>query len=94
MPNPDLKPEYATNYEFGYKDVLFKKITVEANAFYSDVSDYILLVNTTIPDPYYPGKVYQQNQNVGNVNFYGVELAVSGQILTCLKGGMNYTHLQ
>ena len=94
LPNPDLKPEYATNYEFGYKDVLFKKITVEANAFYSDVSNYILLVNTAIPDPYYPGRVYQQNQNVGNVNFYGVELAVSGQILPCLKGGINYTYLQ
>ncbi len=94
LPNPDLRPEYATNYEFGYKDVLFKKITVEANAFYSGVSNYILLVNTTIPDPYYPGKVYQQNQNVGNVNFYGLELAASGQILPWLKGGMNYTHLQ
>ncbi len=94
LPNPDLKPEHSTNYEVGWKELLFKKITVEANAFYNDVNDYILLVGTTTPIPGSPGKFFNQNVNVGDVELYGLELAMSGQLLPCLKGGMTYTYLQ
>jgi len=92
LPNPDLNAERSINYEIGYKEVLFKRITVEANVFYSDVSDFILF--KTIPDPDNPGMTINQNQNIGNIRQYGVELGVSGQILSCLKGGFNYTHIQ
>lgn len=86
IPNPDLSPESSINYEIGYKDVFFKRITVEANFFYSQVSDFILQV--TLPSGKY------QNQNIGDVDQYGIELGVSGQILDSLKGGMNYTYIQ
>lgn len=92
LPNPDLKPERAINYEVGYKHLLFNRLTVEANVFYSDVSDFILFKK--IPDPANPGLTLNQNQNIGDINQYGVELGVSGQILTCLKGGINYTYIQ
>lgn len=92
LPNPDLSPERSINYEIGYRDLLFKRLTIEANVFFSDVSDFILF--KTIPDPDNPGKNIDQNQNVGNIRQYGVELGVSGQILSCLKGGFNYTHIQ
>lgn len=92
LPNPFLQPEKATNYEVGYKDLLFGRATVEATAFYDDVHDYILDVPTGIAAP--QGGVYYENENVGHVHFSGVELGLSEQILPCLKGGMNYTYLQ
>jgi len=92
LPNPDLQPESAVNYEFGYKDLLFNKITVEANAFYSNVSDFILY--KTIPDPSNPRYNINQNQNIGDIHQYGIELGASGYLLSCLKGGVNYTYIQ
>ena len=92
IPNPELKPEQSLNYELGYKDLLFKNIVVETNLFYSQVRDFVLY--KTIPDPTNPKITTHQNQNVGEVNQYGVELGVSGNILECLKGGFNYTYLQ
>jgi iron complex outermembrane recepter protein len=92
LPNPDLQPEESVNYEVGYKGNIFKRFTAEANLFYSDVSDYILL--KTIPDPSNPGKTVKQNQNIGDISQYGVELGLSGQILTSLNGGISYTYIQ
>ena len=92
LPNPDLQPEESINYEIGYQDLLFKKLTVEINFFYSKVSDFILF--KTIPDPADPTKTLNQNQNIGKINQYGIELGMSGQILDCLKGGFNYTYIQ
>ncbi|MEN6440105.1 MAG: TonB-dependent receptor [Syntrophobacter sp.] len=92
LPNPDLQPESSVNYEFGYKDLVFNKITVEANAFYSNVSDFILF--KTIADPDNPGSKINQNQNIGDIHQYGIELGASGYLLSCLKGGVNYTYIQ
>ncbi|MGV8075600.1 MAG: TonB-dependent receptor plug domain-containing protein [Syntrophobacteraceae bacterium] len=92
LPNPDLEPEESLNYELGYKDLLLKKFTVEANVFYSDVKDFI--ISKTVPDPDNPGKTLYRNENIGDVKQYGVEVGVSGQILNCLKGGFNYTYIQ
>jgi iron complex outermembrane receptor protein len=92
IPNPDLKPEKSINYEFGYKDILFKNLMLEANLFYSQVTDFILF--KTVQDPTNPKKTTNQNQNIGKVNQYGLELGLSGKILECLKGGFNYTYLQ
>jgi iron complex outermembrane receptor protein len=92
LPNPDLQPEESINYEVGYKGNIFKRFTAEANLFYNDVSDYILL--KTIPDPSNPAKTINQNQNIGDINQYGVELGLSGQILASLNGGISYTYIQ
>jgi iron complex outermembrane receptor protein len=91
LPNPDLDPEESINYEIGYQQTIFKKFLVETNLFYYDIDDYIL--SATIADPDNAGKTLKQNQNIGNVEQYGVELGVSGQILSNLKGGVNYTYL-
>jgi iron complex outermembrane receptor protein len=91
LPNPGLDPEESINYEIGYQQTIFKKFLVETNLFYYDIDDYILAA--TIADPSNAGKTLKQNQNIGNVEQYGVELGVSGQILSNLKGGVNYTYL-
>jgi iron complex outermembrane receptor protein len=92
LPNPDLKAEKAINYEAGYLGLFFKKITFETNVFFSDITDFILY--KTVPDPSNPGKTVNQNQNIGNIYQYGAEFGISGQLLTSLKGGINYTYLQ
>lgn len=92
IPNPDLDPERSINYEIGYKHTFDERVTVEANLFYNDVRDYILF--KTVDDPKNPGKRINQNQNIGEVNMYGVELGVDAQIFDPLRGGVNYTYLQ
>lgn len=92
IPNPDLDPERAVNYEIGYKHSFEERVTVEGNLFYSDVRDYILF--KTVPDPDNPGKRISQNQNIGEVDMYGLELGVTARIFDPLRGGINYTWLE
>lgn len=91
LPNPDLDPEVSINYEVGYKHTFLDRLTVEGNVFYNDISDYILMV--TVPDPDDPNATLEQNQNVGEVDQYGVELGFSGTIIDSLSAGVNYTYL-
>ncbi len=91
IPNPNLKAERSVNYEIGYQDTLFKRLLFKTAAFYSDVSDFILL--TVVPDPTLPGKTITQNQNIGKVGQYGLEFEVSGLLTNWLEGGFNYTYL-
>lgn len=90
IPNADLEPERARNYELGYQDVLFKRISLKGAVFYRDIKDFFLSV--TVPDPSGPGTV-SQNQNVGHVEQYGFELDLSAPIIKTLDAGFNYTYL-
>lgn len=92
IPNPDLKPEKAINYEIGYRDRLWQRFSVNASVFFSDIRDFILL--TTVPDPGNPGMTTGQNQNIGKVEQYGLELGISGDLTDTLQAGVNYTLLE
>ena len=92
IPNPDLQAETSTNYELGYRDLLFKSLVLETNLFYSQVNDFIL--SATIPNPLNPKKTILQSQNIGRVNQYGMELGLSGKVLESLNAGFNYTLVQ
>jgi len=91
LPNPGLKPEESINYELGYQDTYFKKIALKTAVFYSDISDMILQVK--VPNPSKPATTLNQNQNIGDVRRYGVELDVSASLITNLNGGFNYTYI-
>jgi iron complex outermembrane receptor protein len=91
LPNPDLDPEIATNYELGCK-THSGKIDFEGAAFFNNVEDYILLV--TVPDPDDPTATVQQNQNVGRVYLYGAETQLTVRITDALAGGISYTYTQ
>jgi iron complex outermembrane recepter protein len=91
LPNPDLDPEIAVNYDLGFETAL-DRVTFGGALFFSDIKDYIQLA--TIPDPDDATATIQQNQNIGNVQIYGVEASLTVRITDSLRGGVNYTYTE
>ena len=84
-PNPDLGPERATNVELGWKGRVGRGVTLEGAVFYSDVRKLIQTI--VLPD------TTTQFQNVGNGEFYGVELAADVPVTSSFTVGGNYTKI-
>lgn len=87
IPNPDLKPEKAINYELNYTATLFEKITFQTALFYSSLSDAILSVSNVEP-----GK--SQMQNFGEADYKGIEAQLNYAILENLSLNLNYTYIE
>lgn len=87
IPNPDLKPEKATNYELNYTANLFSKVTFQTAFFYSSLTDAILSVSNV-----QPGK--SQMQNFGKAEYLGVEAQINYSVLDNLSLNFNYTYLE
>ena len=87
IPNPDLKPEKAVNYELNYTAGLFNKVTFQTALFYSKLSDAILNVSNV-----QPGK--SQMQNFGEAEYLGVEAQINYEILSNLSLNFNYTYIE
>lgn len=47
MPNPDLKPEKFTTFEFGFNTLLFKRITIDQTFYFYQINNHI--VPETLP---------------------------------------------
>ena len=62
LPNPDLDPEIAVNYDLGFEAAI-DRFTFGGALFFSDIEDYIQFA--TIPDPDDPSSTIQQNRNIG-----------------------------
>ncbi|MEN5387515.1 TonB-dependent receptor [Aliarcobacter skirrowii] len=65
IPNPELKPEKAINYELGANKI-FENQGIKSAFFYSDVKDYIQSEDI--------GGGLSQNKNIGKVKHMGYEL--------------------
>jgi len=87
IPNPDLKPETALNYEVNYKSKFFDKLTFQTALFYSKLTDAILSVSNV-----QPGKA--QMQNFGKADYKGIEAQVAYSILKNLSLNVNYTYIE
>jgi iron complex outermembrane receptor protein len=90
VPNPELEPERAVNYELGWSAQLNDGVDVTAALFYADVEDMIQTVDVTQPG----GPVLTQTQNVGDGEFYGVEAGVTARLTELWSISANYTHLE
>ena len=90
VPNPDIAPERATNYEIGGK-ASFGAFELEAAIFYADLQDALVQVPVTFPAPI--GNV-NQTRNASEGSFYGFELAASARATDWLTVGGNYTWTQ
>lgn len=86
LPNPDLNPERATNYEIGWSDTLNNNLRLSSAIFYSDIKDFIQTVGLT--------PVLSQNQNVGSGESYGIEMSADWDVMKGLRIGGNYTYLE
>jgi len=84
IPNPDLKPEKAINYEIGANKV-FQNQGIKSALFYTDAKDFIQLVNI--------GGGLSQQQNVGEVKHMGYELEYFYAFDETLDFDANYTRL-
>ncbi|MCP2025248.1 iron complex outermembrane receptor protein [Flavobacterium sp. HSC-32F16] len=87
IPNPDLKPETALNYEVNYTSRFFEKLTFQTALFYSKITDAILNVSNV-----QPGKA--QMQNFGKAEYKGIEAQAAYPILKNLSLNLNYTYIE
>lgn len=87
IPNPDLETESATNLEVAWKRGFGEGAKLSAAVFFSDVKDMIqtVIVQST--------PQLTQTQNVGDGEYYGVELAGETQLGSKWLLGGNYTYL-
>ena len=86
-PNPDLETERATNFEIGWERGFGESTRASATVFFSDVTDMIqtVIIQTT--------PQLTQTQNVGDGEYYGVELSGETQVGNQWLFGGNYTYL-
>jgi iron complex outermembrane receptor protein len=92
IPNPDLRPEYAVNYELGWDHQTPLSLRYSALAFFHDVSDYVQAA--TVPDPADATRTTTQNQNLGKVRQWGLEALVAYARGDELDAGATYTYLR
>lgn len=85
-PNPDLRPERATNFEVGGSTAVTDGLRLSGAIFYSDVKDAIQSIGI--------GGGLVQNQNIGNGRYYGVEASVAWDATSTVTIGANYTYLR
>ena len=101
IPNPDLRPERATNYEIGGSRA-FGPLRAEGAIFYSRIDDAIVSFPTlaysctgSVAPPATgacPRVSLVQSRNLGTGKYYGGELSLSAQFSPRLAIGGNYTY--
>jgi iron complex outermembrane receptor protein len=92
--NAALKPERATNFEVGGSH-RFGKVQVEGAVFYSHLSDVIISVpfifTTCTPAGICTPNAVTQSRNVGDGDYYGLELSATAAVTETLTLGGAYT---
>ena len=89
IPNPDLEPEQAVNYEIGWAAQATDALNLSAAVFYADIDDMIQTVVASAGPPQ-----LTQTRNVGDGEFYGLEIGVQSQLTELWRVAANYTYLQ
>ncbi|MDD3721439.1 MAG: TonB-dependent receptor [Lutibacter sp.] len=88
LANPDLKPEYITNYELGIRANIKQKFMVQASFFMMDFTDQITTEIIPEIDPDNP--VYQ---NVGKTKHTGLETSLEYHFTNKFNIYTNYSYL-
>ena len=83
-PNPDLKPERATNFELGGSRS-FGPLRVEGAVFYSHLTDALVSVRTAANR--------NRRENFGSADYYGGEISLNLQVGTAFSVGANYSYI-
>lgn len=86
--NPDLQAERSTNLELGGSTQL-GAVRIEGAAFYSWLDDAIVAF------PFiFNNAMVSQSRNVGQGEYYGIELAANAKVSEALELGGNYTWIE
>lgn len=93
LPNPELLPEHAWNFELGAKYFLSPGLSIRPAIFYSAIDDVIQLVNNVAYDPETDAWLDQQ-QNTGKARYYGIELPLSYRPAKDFTTGVNYSFIK
>ncbi len=83
--NPDLEPEDSRSYEVGYRGRFSQDVRLDVALFEIDTIDEIVFVPDPLP------KFTGRNRNVGETRRRGVEVALRGRPLACLRAFANVT---
>ena len=83
-PNPDLKPERATNIELGGSQA-YGPIRVEGAIFYSHLTDALVSVRTAAN--------LNRRENFGSADYYGGEVSLTAQLTPAFQAGVNYSYI-
>ena len=88
IPNPDIEPERATNFEVGGGWTVSPALRLDGAVFYSDVQDALVQVPVVLAAPF--GTV-NQTRNAASAEFYGAELSFAAQVADGFDLGGNVT---
>ena len=84
QPNPELKPERATNVELGGSKA-YGPIRVEGAIFYSRLNDALVSVRTAAN--------LNRRENFGSADYYGGEISLTAQLTPAFQTGVNYSYI-
>ncbi|MEZ6030420.1 MAG: TonB-dependent receptor [Hyphomonadaceae bacterium] len=88
IPNPDVAPERATNYEIGGAIDFGPNVTLEGAVFYTDLQDALVQIPVALAPPF--GTV-NQTRNAASAEYTGVELSLAATIVDGFDVGGNVT---
>ena len=88
MGNPDLKPEFTTQYEFGVKSEFGAHMGLDLSVFYKDIRNLlgVEFVST------YAAADYARFTNIDFGSVYGLTIAYDQRIGSALTWSFNYTY--
>jgi iron complex outermembrane receptor protein len=93
IPNPDLNPENAWNFEYGLDFGSLNRFSFRPVLFYSALDDVIQTVNNAAYDEETDTWVEQQ-QNAGRARFFGFEIPLSYEVSDKFLLGAHYTFIR
>jgi outer membrane receptor protein involved in Fe transport len=87
MGNPDLKPEFTIQYEFGFKQAVSYILGIQLSFFYKDIND---LLGTEFIETYNSAE-YSRFTNIDFGNVYGMTVSLFQQDIGYISSSLNYT---
>ncbi len=93
LANPELGPEYLTNYELGFTFEFFEKLSIEPSVYFSQGKDFQYFVGTgdSIDTGSGELKPVYQRQNISSVEVLGAEISTKLKLLKGMYLMANYT---
>ncbi|MDA3894848.1 MAG: TonB-dependent receptor [Desulfobacteraceae bacterium] len=92
MASSHLDPENMRSFELGLGYALPFKGHISLQGYYNVIKDLILEVETNVPNPNPESEFWNQNQNIGKANIYGIECNSDLTVTEKLSLYMNYTY--